>query len=245
LTRHRDLPVREGGAADRGEVDRGDPMVRHPEVVRDPLRGLDLLAVPLAVVEGERNHDRAIRRRHREGGGGVHASGQEDHRSLNHDAGMERESKGLASDVSESEPSDHPLVSIDEGGHASVTDRPFAGFFQEANLVALRVVQVRHATVRPIGGRPQELGSPSGQFGVDLGEVVHAEHEETFGGLPAVPRWAPMDGKPDRPRIEVDHMALVEEEYDGLHGERHEISPWTWTDSGKALSRVHSPIRSL
>src|SRR5256885_6360880 len=127
--------------------------------------------------------------------------------------GEERDAKGLASEASEGELSDHPLVSIDEWGHASVTVRPFSGFFQEANLVALRVVQVRHATVRPIGGRSQELGSPSGQFGVDLGEVVHAEHEETFGGLPTVPPWAPMDGKPDRPRIEVDYMALVEEEW--------------------------------
>jgi hypothetical protein len=158
---------------------------------------------------------------------------------------MERDAKGLASALSEGQLSDHPLVSMDERGHASMAVGPLSGFFQQANLVAFGVVQVRDATVRPIGGRPQELGSSSGQFGVDLGEVVNAEHEETFGSLPAVPGWTSMDGEPDRPRIEVDHMAFVEEErqsedvpvegprsfqvfrvpHDALHGERHTDQP--------------------
>src|SRR3989442_14365590 len=91
--------------------------------------------------------------------------------------GKERDAKGLASEASEGELSDHPLVSIDEGGHASVTVRPFAGFFQQANLVALRVVQVRHATVRPIGGRSQRLGPPPGDLCAGLREGFAALNE--------------------------------------------------------------------
>jgi len=156
-----------------------------------------------------------------------------------------RNPKGLARAASEGELADHPLVSMDERGHASMAVSPLPGFFQEANLVAFGVVQVRHATVRPICGRPQERGSSLGQFLVGCGEVVHAENKEALGGLPSLPRWTPMDGESDGPRIEVDYVAFVEEEWqsedvpvegprsiqvfrvqhDALHGERHEYQP--------------------
>jgi hypothetical protein len=89
---------------------------------------------------------------------------------------------------------------------------PLSRFFQQANLVALGVVQVRHATVRSIRGRPHEDGSSPGQFLVDLGEIVHAEHEEPFGSLSTLPWGASMDREADRPGIEVDHVTLVKEE---------------------------------
>src|SRR5438552_15553160 len=124
-----------------------------------------------------------------------------------------RNAKGLARAASEGELADHPLVSMDERGHASMAVSPLPGFFQEANLVAFGVVQVRHATVRPICGRPQERGSSLGQLLVGCGEVVHDENKEALGGLPARPRWTPMDGESHGPRIEVDYVACVEEEW--------------------------------
>src|SRR3989442_1917372 len=50
----------------------------------DALRGLDLLSVALAVVEGEADDPETLFDRHREGRGRVHPSGQEDDGGLRH-----------------------------------------------------------------------------------------------------------------------------------------------------------------
>src|SRR5438552_16872441 len=106
-----------------------------------------------------------------------------------------RNPKGLARAASEGELADHPLVSMDERGHASMAVSPLPGFFQEANLVAFGVVQMRHATVRPICGRPQERGSSLGQFLVSSGEVGHAASKEALGGLTSLLRCPRIDGQ--------------------------------------------------
>src|SRR5213592_2241040 len=84
LFRSRDSAVRQGGASDRDEVDRDNPVVRHTKMLGEALRGLDFLSVALAVVEGEADDPETLFDRHREGGGRVHPSGQEDDGGLRH-----------------------------------------------------------------------------------------------------------------------------------------------------------------
>src|SRR3989440_12088228 len=85
-------------------------------------------------------------------------------------------------------------------------------FLQQTDLMPFRVVQVRYPTVRSLCGGSQEHRSAFAQFLARGEAVVHPENEETFGGLATLSGRASMDGEPNRPRVEVDDVAFVEEE---------------------------------
>src|SRR5207249_9702152 len=70
--------VREGRAPDRGEVDLQDLVGRRPEVLRDPLRRVDLLLVALPIVDREGMDLATLLPGHREGRGRVKSPGEED-----------------------------------------------------------------------------------------------------------------------------------------------------------------------
>src|SRR5881628_881787 len=123
-----------------------------------------------------------------------------------------RNLKALRVAISPAELFDHPLVSIDQRGHPSMAFRALAWFLQQPDLVSFRVVQVGDPTVRSLCGSSQEHGSAFAQFLVGGGEVVDPEDEETFGGFSTLPGRASMDRQPNRTRVEVDDVALVEEE---------------------------------
>src|SRR3989475_12958648 len=74
-----------------------------------------------------------------------------------------------------------------------------------------RIVQVGHPTVRPARRRSQELGPTAAQLVVRDPEVLHANHKETLGRSTALPWRATVDREPDRPPVEMDDVALVEE----------------------------------
>ena len=84
LLGHLDLRVRQRGPADRAEVQGHDAVVPHAEVPRDLPGGVDLPAVPLAVVEGQGDDVQALPLRDCEGGGGVHPAAEEDDGAVGH-----------------------------------------------------------------------------------------------------------------------------------------------------------------
>src|SRR5438128_4024392 len=90
--------------------------------------------------------------------------------------------------------------------------RPGTRFLQQTDFMSFRVVQVGHPTVRSLCGGSEEHRSPFAQFLVGGGDIVHPENEEPFRGLPPVSGRTSMDRQPDRPGVEVDDMAFVEEE---------------------------------
>src|SRR3989441_10307255 len=106
---------------------------------------------------------------------------------------------------------DYAFESIDEGRHPWVAVRALPGFLQQPNLMPFRIVQVGHPTVRSARRRSQELGPTAAQLVVRDPEVLHAHHNETLGRSPAVPRRATGDREPDRPRVEGEDVAFVEE----------------------------------
>src|SRR5437899_5565801 len=120
--------------------------------------------------------------------------------------------KALRAGAPAVESSHHAFISLDERGHPSMTFRSFSGLFQQPNLMALGVMQVGDATIRPIRGRAEEFGPAKAQRLVDDCEVLDTEYEEPLRSLPTLPRRTPMDREPEGSGVKMDHVALVEEE---------------------------------